>query len=78
MPTPIQLLDTVAVIVDLPEFGLTAGEVGAVVDVLSSVAVEVEFCDQSGRTYGLHTLRVNQLIPLHQRGSSLRLHPEAA
>ena len=57
----VQLLDTVALAHDLPELGLVAGEVGAVVEVLSDDAFEVEFCDRSGHTYGLHTLRVHQI-----------------
>ena len=61
----IHLLDTVALVRDLPELGLVAGEVGAVVDVLSEDAFEVEFCDKSGHTYGLHTLRAHQVVALH-------------
>lgn len=68
----IHLLDTVAVIQDLPEFGLVAGEVGAVVEVLSDEAFEVEFVDESGCTYGLHTLRAQQVIALHTKGHSFR------
>lgn len=32
---PIRLLDTVALVSDIPELGLAAGEVGAVVELLS-------------------------------------------
>jgi hypothetical protein len=53
----IQLLDTVALVCDVPDFGLVAGEVGAVVELLSDDAFEVEFVDDAGYTYGLHTLR---------------------
>ena len=53
--------------------GPTAGEVGAVVEVLGDGdAFEVEFCDNSGQTYGLHTLRASQIIGLHHRGQALR------
>lgn len=69
---PIHLLDTVAVIQDLPEFGLVAGEVGAVVEMLSDEAFEVEFADESGFTYGLYTLRAQQVIALHTRGNPFR------
>ena len=69
---PIQLLDTVAITADVPELGLFAGEVGAVVEVLSDDAFEVEFCDDNGFTYGLHTLHANQLLALHMKGSPLR------
>lgn len=79
MAARIELLDTVAVAEDLPAYNLTAGEVGAVVEVLGDGwAFEVEFCDPSGETYGLYTLRADQLIPLHTRGQALRLRAEAA
>ena len=68
----LHLLDTVALVRDLPELSLVAGEVGAVVEVLSDAAFEVEFVDESGLTYGLHTLRANQLIALHTKGHLLR------
>jgi len=74
----IQLLDTVALLADVPELGLSAGEVGAVVEILSDEAFEVEFCDESGYTYGLHTLRANQLVRLHTQGHPLRTRLEAA
>ena len=80
MPTAlhIHLLDTVALVSDLPELGLSAGELGAVVEVLSEDAFEVEFVDGSGRTYGLHTLRAEQLLALHTKGQPLRAPLEAA
>jgi hypothetical protein len=79
MAQHIELLDTVALTADVPALGLTVGEVGAVVEVLGDgEAFEVEFCDQSGQTYGLHTLRADQLIPLHTRGRALRLRVGAA
>lgn len=75
----IEILDTVALTEDVPAHGLTAGEVGAVVEILGAgEAFEVEFCDNSGATYGLHTLRAGQLIPLHTRGQALRLRVQAA
>jgi hypothetical protein len=79
MKLVIELLDTVALTEDVPAHGLTAGEVGAVVEILGDrEAFEVEFCDSAGVTYGLHTLRASQLIPLHTRGQALRLRAEAA
>jgi hypothetical protein len=80
MPTSlsIQLLDTVALAHDLPELGLVAGEVGAVVEVLSADAFEIEFCDEDGQTYGLHTLRANQVIVLHTKGHPFRTTLKAA
>lgn len=79
MAVHIELLGTVALTTDVPALGLTAGEVGAVVELLGDgKAFEVEFCDQDGATYGLHTLRADQLIPLHTRGKALRLRVGAA
>lgn len=43
-----------------------------------AAAFEVEFCDPSGETYGLHTLRANQLVLLHNRGQAFRLRVQAA
>ena len=76
--SPIRLLDTVALVADIPELGLAAGEVGAVVELLSEDAFEVEFCDESGYTYGLHTLRAHQIVALHTQGHRLRTRLEAA
>ena len=74
----IQLLDTVALVSDVPEHGLSSGEVGAVVEILAEDAFEVEFCDESGYTYGLHTLHAHQLVRLHTQGHALRTRLEAA
>ena len=74
----IHLLDTVALVCDLPELGLVTGEVGAVVEVLAADAFEVEFVDEQGRTYGLHTLRSNQIVPLHTQGHPLKVPLKAA
>ena len=69
----IELLDTVALTADVPTLGLAAGEIGAVVEVLGDGAsFEVEFCDNDGTTYGLHTLRADQIVALHSRGKSLQ------
>ena len=68
----IELLDTVALVLDIPELGLAAGEMGTVVELLSDDAFEVEFVDNDGRTYGLHALRANQLVALHTKGHALR------
>ncbi len=74
----VHLFDTVALVHDLPEMGLVAGEVGAVVEVYSAEAFEVEFVDESGHTYGLHTLRGNQVVALHTKGQPLRARLQAA
>lgn len=61
---PIKLLDVVALTHDLPELGLRRGQVGAVVEVYTPSAFEVEFVDHAGQTYGLHTLRADQVMLL--------------
>ncbi len=49
-------LDTVVLMRDVPEAGLRAGDLGAVVQVYAPDAVEVEFVTASGRTLALQTL----------------------
>lgn len=49
-------LDTVVLNRDLPEQGLRSGDLGAVVQVYDTDAVEVEFVTASGRTQALVTL----------------------
>ena len=51
------LLDTVVLNRDLPEHGLRAGDLGAVVEVYSAEGVEVEFVRASGQTKALVTLK---------------------
>lgn len=65
------LLDTVALTEDVPAHGLSRGQVGAVVEVYESGAVEVEFVDDEGRTYAMLALRPEQVLVL-------RFAPEAA
>jgi hypothetical protein len=60
-----QLLDVVALTVDLPERGLGRGQVGTVVELLAPDAFEVEFCDNRGRTYACLALKASQLMILH-------------
>ena len=69
----IKLLDTVALLEDLPERNLKRGEVGTVVEILASDAYEVEFCDDQGQTYAQFALRADQLIVLHNRGEALKI-----
>jgi hypothetical protein len=51
------LLDTVALIRDLPEHGLKAGDLGAVVEIYAPDSLEVEFVTVSGTTEALVTLK---------------------
>jgi hypothetical protein len=60
-----QLLDVVTLLEDLPERKLFRGQVGTVVAVYEPNVFEVEFVDNTGRTYGLETIRAEQLMQLH-------------
>ena len=55
--TAFRELDTVVLTHDLPDVGLCAGDIGAVVQLYPADAVEVEFVTASGRTQALLTLR---------------------
>jgi len=50
---PLRELDTVVLEQDLPSHGLCRGDIGAIVHVLGSDTVEVEFVRASGRTQAL-------------------------
>ena len=63
----IRQLDVVALIADLPDKGLSRGQVGTVVEVLAQGVFEVEFCDDEGRAYAQAALREGQLLVLHYR-----------
>jgi len=56
-----KLLDTVALAHDLPEKGLRAGDLGAVVEVYRPDGLEVEFVTASGLTAALVTLKVSDV-----------------
>jgi hypothetical protein len=56
-----KLLDTVVLSRDLPEHGLRAGDLGAVVECYGTEGVEVEFVRISGQTKALVTLRTTDL-----------------
>ena len=57
------LFDVVILNADLPDEGLVKGMTGAIIDVYSSpsMAYEVEFCDQQGRTIACVALAPEQL-----------------
>ena len=62
-----ELLDTVVLARDVPEHALRRGDVGAVVEVHGSEALEVEFVTGSGRTQALVTLAVTDVRPVEDR-----------
>ena len=65
MSERINVLDVVALTVDMPDRGLVAGQVGTVVETLGDTALEVEFVDDSGRTYALCAVPADHLLVLH-------------
>ncbi len=62
---PIKLLDVVALVEELPEYGLRLGQVGTVVEELAPDVFEIEFSDLDGRTYAMLPLKRHQLMVLH-------------
>ena len=69
----IRLLDTVALVDDVPERKLKRGEVGTVVEILAPEVFEVEFSDDDGQTYAELALRADQIIALHNQGEKLKI-----
>ena len=59
-----EMLDTVVLVRDLPEHGLCAGDLGAVVEAYERDGLEVEFVTASGRTTALVTLRSDDVRPI--------------
>jgi len=68
-----ELLDTVALVEDIPDRDLSQGEVGTIVELLAPNVYEVEFSDDEGQTYAEFALRNDQLILLHNQGKGLRI-----
>ena len=56
MTLPFRELDTVVLTRDVPEAGLRAGDLGAVVQVYDGATLEGEFVTAAGRTQALRTL----------------------
>jgi hypothetical protein len=63
----LEMHSVVAMLEDLPEEGLVRGQVGTVVENWAPGVYEVEFCDDSGRTYAMVALKAEQLMPLHHK-----------
>jgi hypothetical protein len=59
--SPFKELDTVVLLRDVPEASLKAGDLGAVVQVYSREAFEVEFVTAAGGTQALLTLGAKDL-----------------
>jgi Domain of unknown function (DUF4926) len=66
----IPLLAHVALVADLPEKGLSRGQLGTVVEKLGTEpdgAFLVEFSGEDGEAYAFAELRADQMIVLHRR-----------
>ena len=61
----LELLSVVALMRDMPEASLVRGQVGTVVEVLGPEVFEVEFSDDTGRTYASAALKAHDLLRLH-------------
>lgn len=61
MTTDFHELDTVVLVRDVPEAGLRAGDLGAIVQTYGDEALEVEFVTASGRTQALLTLPIRDV-----------------
>ena len=67
------LLAVVALTEDLPEQGLTRGQIGTVVEFLErdgGHALLVEFSDEQGQTYAMTAVRPGQLMVLHRKSKA--------
>lgn len=58
-------LDVVALLRDIPEKSLVAGQVGTILEILDEDVFEVEFSDDSGKPYAMLALSKVDLIHLH-------------
>lgn len=65
MRNEIHFLDVVALKEDNPELGLRQGQVGTVVEELGTSVYEIEFSDNSGRTYATAAFQADQVLVLH-------------
>jgi hypothetical protein len=56
------VLDTVALLSDMPAHGLVRGQVGAVVEALDQETLLVEFSDDEGRAYAIASCARDDLL----------------
>jgi hypothetical protein len=71
MNQPIHLCDVVALKTDLPDHGLTAGQVGTAVERLDEQVFEVEFSDDQGVTYAMAAVPAEDLLVLRYAPSKV-------
>ena len=63
--THFKTLDTVALLIDLADYGLVKGQVGTIVEVLDDNVFEVKFSDKNGRTLSTEAIDEKDLILLY-------------
>ena len=61
----LKLLDTVALLKDMPDEKLVKGQVGTIIEMLDEGVYEVEFADKQGRTIASLAIAAEELILLH-------------
>lgn len=61
-------LDTVVLNHDIPQHGLRAGDLGAIVEVYGDDALEIEFVRPSGEIQALVTLKSTDVRPVAKTG----------
>lgn len=61
----IEIHSVVALLENLREHGLVRGQVGTVVESWTPGIYEVEFADESGRTFAMVALNAKQMMRLH-------------
>lgn len=66
MTPELKELDPVVLINDIPESGLCAGDLGAIVQTYGQSALEVEFVTAAGRTQALLTLPLDSVRPVRE------------
>jgi hypothetical protein len=65
MDKSFKLLDSVAILKDVPEQKVLMGQVGTIVEILTDDTYEVEFSDQSGATIAEFAVQGIDLLLLH-------------
>ena len=71
MKHTIQLLDVVALTVDLPQQGLRIGQVGTVVEILADGVFEIEFLNEDGATEVMAAVPAGNLLVLQYTSSKV-------
>ena len=65
MKTQLELLDIVALLIDVPEKYLVKGQVGTIVELHKNNFYEVEFCNNDGETIAMLAIEDKNLLHLH-------------